>query len=264
MKLIITGATGLVATELLRQSLRTPSITSVVALARKPVSPPSDITPADATKLQSVVLTDYERYPDDVRRQLAGADACIWCVPFSKSVLWMGADYRRRTVAVTPTKAQSYAFEEVTRICQTCTLAGIGAMVEAGQKRPFRFLYMSGQNSERDQSKRPVLLPAYCKMRVSFASLLGGLDRGLTVCGAGRDGEPAFGVCRCAAGWFGRTVRRQAGDHHGPFGPVEQVVVGDDGGFGGLGHCQEGWHPGACRGHAAAGAGRVRKGAAGE
>lgn len=76
-------------------------------------------------------------------------------------------------MAVTPTKAQSYAFDEVTRICQTCTLAGIRAMVEAGQKRPFRFLYMSGQNSERDQSKRPVLLPAYCKMRVSFESGVG-------------------------------------------------------------------------------------------
>lgn len=72
---------------------------------------------------------------------------------------------------MTPTKAQSYAFEEVTRICQTCTLAGIRAMVEAGQKRPFRFLYMSGENAERDQSKRPILLPAYVKMRVSFSSL---------------------------------------------------------------------------------------------
>lgn len=82
MKLIITGATGLVATELLRQSLRTCEITSVVALARKPVSAPSDVSPADAAKLQSVVLDDYERYPDDVRAQLAGADACIWSVDY--------------------------------------------------------------------------------------------------------------------------------------------------------------------------------------
>ncbi|KAK0749665.1 putative nucleoside-diphosphate-sugar epimerase [Schizothecium vesticola] len=147
MKLIITGASGLVATELIRQSLRMREITKVVALARKPVSAPADVSPADAAKLQSVVLDDYERYPDDVRAQLAGADACIW------------------TVAVTPTKAQSYAFDELTRICHTCTLAGIRAMVEAGQARPFRFLYMSGQNGERDQSKKPILLPAYVKMR---------------------------------------------------------------------------------------------------
>ncbi|KAK1831165.1 succinate-semialdehyde dehydrogenase [Podospora conica] len=147
MKLIITGASGLVATELLRQSLRTREITQVIALARKTVSAPSGVSPADAAKLKSVVLDDYERYPDDVRSQLAGADACIW------------------TVAVTPTKAQSYAFDEVTRICQTSTLAGIRAMVEAGPARPFRFLYMSGQNAERDQSKKPLLLPAYFKMR---------------------------------------------------------------------------------------------------
>jgi len=83
MKLIITGASGLVATELLRQSLRMREITKVVALARKPVSAPADVSPADAAKLQSVVLDDYERYPDDVRSQLAGADACIWSVPSS-------------------------------------------------------------------------------------------------------------------------------------------------------------------------------------
>jgi uncharacterized protein YbjT (DUF2867 family) len=81
MKLIITGASGLVATELLRQSLRMREITKVVALARRPVSAPADVSAADAAKLQSVVLDDYERYPDDVRAQLAGADACIWSVP---------------------------------------------------------------------------------------------------------------------------------------------------------------------------------------
>ena len=80
MKLIITGATGLVATEVLRQSLRMREITHVVAVARKPVSAPSDVGPADAAKLQSVVVEDYERYPDEARAQFAGADACIWWV----------------------------------------------------------------------------------------------------------------------------------------------------------------------------------------
>jgi len=75
MKLIIAGATGFVATEVLRQGLRMHEVTSIVALARKPVSAPEG---TDSSKLKSVVVQDYGTYPENVRKQLAGADACIW------------------------------------------------------------------------------------------------------------------------------------------------------------------------------------------
>ena len=79
MKLVVTGATGFVATEIIRQSLSIPKITSVIALARRPVSPPLNLSPAaDASKLHSAVLDNYGSYPDHVIKQLAGADACIW------------------------------------------------------------------------------------------------------------------------------------------------------------------------------------------
>lgn len=77
MKIIITGASGLVATEVLRQSLRQKEITAVIALARRPVAP-HNVSDADATKLRSVVIEDYENYPDHVRREFRDADACIW------------------------------------------------------------------------------------------------------------------------------------------------------------------------------------------
>lgn len=81
MKLIVAGASGFVATEIIRQSLSIPKITSVIAIARRPVSTPSNLGQgADASKLHSVVLDNYGNYPDDAIRQLAGADACIWCV----------------------------------------------------------------------------------------------------------------------------------------------------------------------------------------
>jgi uncharacterized protein YbjT (DUF2867 family) len=88
MKLIITGASGLVATEVLRQSLRLRETTSVVALARKLVAAPEGTSEADAAKLRSVIIKDYESYPDDVRREFAGADACIWCV-FNSSIVYI-------------------------------------------------------------------------------------------------------------------------------------------------------------------------------
>lgn len=79
MKLIVAGASGFVATEIIRQSLSISKITSVIALARRPVSAPSNLGQgADPSKLHSVALDNYGSYPDDVKKQLAGADACIW------------------------------------------------------------------------------------------------------------------------------------------------------------------------------------------
>ncbi|CAK7225287.1 hypothetical protein SCUCBS95973_005813 [Sporothrix curviconia] len=152
MKLIIAGATGYVATELIRQSLRRPDVTSVVALARKTVAAPADVAGANAAKLTSVVVKDYETGPYDdeaTRKALAGADACIW------------------TVAITPSKSSAYPFKEVRRICQSSTLAGLRAIHGAGSNRPFRFLYMSGIAAERDQTKKPPFKPEYSLMRAT-------------------------------------------------------------------------------------------------
>ena len=75
MKLVIGGATGLLGSELVRQSLRMPAVTSVVALGRKPVSLPEGY---DATKLRNVVVEDFGSYSEDARREFEGAGACIW------------------------------------------------------------------------------------------------------------------------------------------------------------------------------------------
>lgn len=75
MKLIITGATGLVGSELVRQSLRVKDIHSVIAVARQPIKLPEDV---DTSKLKSVVIKDYGEYPDSIKAEFAGADACIW------------------------------------------------------------------------------------------------------------------------------------------------------------------------------------------
>ena len=78
MKLIITGASGFVGTELVRQSLRRSDISTVIALARKPVSALDELGPdVNPSKLRSVVIDDYGTYPEDVRTELAQADACI-------------------------------------------------------------------------------------------------------------------------------------------------------------------------------------------
>ncbi|KAH8900017.1 hypothetical protein GQ53DRAFT_776769 [Thozetella sp. PMI_491] len=146
MKLIVTGATGYVGSEVVRQSLQRADITSVVAVARKKVTAPSDAG-ENASKLKSVVIKDYAEYPDEVKREFAGANACIW------------------TVAITPARSRTYAWDVVKHVCQTSTLVGLKAMYEARPAKPFRFLYMSGFNTERDQTKTPSMMPQYSLMR---------------------------------------------------------------------------------------------------
>ena len=79
MKLIVAGSTGFVATEVIRQALSNPAITSILALARRVTALPENLGPgADASKLKSVVCEHFYNYPESVKQELAGADACIW------------------------------------------------------------------------------------------------------------------------------------------------------------------------------------------
>lgn len=74
MKLILTGSTGFIGQEVLSQCLLHPDITSLVALSRRPL--PSSVT--NSPKLKVVILEDFTSYPENVLKELEGAEACIW------------------------------------------------------------------------------------------------------------------------------------------------------------------------------------------
>ncbi|KAF2648908.1 NAD(P)-binding protein [Lophiostoma macrostomum CBS 122681] len=151
MKLIVTGATGFVGAEIVRLALSNKAITSIIALARKPVEAPDNAGPdADTAKLHSIVIEDWmAEYPQSVKEQIKGADACIW------------------NLAITPTKSMNMDFSEVTKVCHGYTLNGIRNMTGVVNE-PFRFIYTSGIAVERDQSKNIHTQPLaeYRHMRV--------------------------------------------------------------------------------------------------
>lgn len=79
MKIIVAGATGYVGSEIIRQALSQPSVTSLIALGRRETAIPENVAPgADISKFKSVVCQDFGNYPDAVKKELADADGCIW------------------------------------------------------------------------------------------------------------------------------------------------------------------------------------------
>ncbi|MCJ1377502.1 hypothetical protein MMC17_000597 [Xylographa soralifera] len=128
MKLILTGATGFIGAEVLRQCLLNPSITSLVALTRRPLS-------VENPKLTTIIMNDFTSYTDEVIQQLAGAESCIWALGGRGGTT---ADLRR--VEVDYTMAAATAF--------TTSLAPM-----LPERKKFRFVYLSGMISETNQEK---------------------------------------------------------------------------------------------------------------
>jgi len=77
MKIIITGGSGFIGTEVITQCLSNPAFSEVIALSRKPLS--ASLTKHE--KLRTILMKD-EDWLDlgEVVRQSEGVDACIWYV----------------------------------------------------------------------------------------------------------------------------------------------------------------------------------------
>ncbi|KAJ4179016.1 hypothetical protein NW755_012754 [Fusarium falciforme] len=151
MKLVVAGATGFLGTEVVRQALSHPKIASVIALARRQTAVPGGSgSQADASKLKSVACDNFISYPESVKTEIPDADACIWLI------------------AITPTKSKTFPQDEVRKICHDYPLAAADTFSNLPRKdktEPFRFVYVSGSNAERDPAKKPWIMGDYCVMR---------------------------------------------------------------------------------------------------
>ncbi|KAL4862242.1 hypothetical protein BDV12DRAFT_207346 [Aspergillus spectabilis] len=142
MKVILTGTTGFVGTEVLHQALQNPSITSIVVLSRKPL--PEFVTTNPKATVR--VVDDFISYPEPLLHDLAGAEACIWALglPYHSDM----DIYRRVNVEY--------------------TLAAVKAFTEyltPGLGNPLRFIYCSGAAAVRDQEKPLWLMPQMRRIR---------------------------------------------------------------------------------------------------
>ncbi|KAK7957010.1 uncharacterized protein PG986_006232 [Apiospora aurea] len=137
MKLVIGGSSGFVGTELLRQALESPAVTSIIGISRRETKVPEGSSDSSA-KLKSVICDDLNNYPDTLKKELEDADACIW------------------TIAVTPSKMKDTPWDDVVKVTRDYTLTALHIMAGVrptnGSKGPLRFVYMSGHFAPRDRS----------------------------------------------------------------------------------------------------------------
>ncbi|KKK20326.1 hypothetical protein AOCH_002255 [Aspergillus ochraceoroseus] len=139
MKVILTGCTGFVGGEVLRQCIQNPSISSIVVLSRRQLSGPIAQNPKVAVK----IMQDFLVYPESLMQDLHGAEAC------KPSMLDLDM-YRK--INVEYTMAAVGAFSEYR------TATGANA-------KPFRFIYCSGVAAVRDQETTLWLLPGMRRIR---------------------------------------------------------------------------------------------------
>src|SRR6188768_3903192 len=90
MRILVTGATGMVGSEVIRQAIEDPGISRVTALVRKPM----DIT---HPKLRSIIHRDFTNY-DAVEDILKEQDACIWALGISQTKVKSEKEYRLITL----------------------------------------------------------------------------------------------------------------------------------------------------------------------
>lgn len=92
MRILVTGATGLVGQGVLRECLLDPAVTHVVALGRRPTGQSHD-------KLENVVVDDFSQL-NPVESRLQPLDACFYCAG-APPVGTPEAEYRHVTLDLT-------------------------------------------------------------------------------------------------------------------------------------------------------------------
>ncbi|MCJ1281721.1 hypothetical protein MMC26_001043 [Xylographa opegraphella] len=131
MKIILTGSTGFIGSEILHQCIQHPDISSIVALSRREL--PKDVT--SNAKLEVIIQQDFTGYSDDVLKRLAGAEACIWALGNATTNPEAG---RKANFDTTLAGAETFA---------------TSLPLQPDSRKPLRFVYVSGMLAERDQKK---------------------------------------------------------------------------------------------------------------
>ena len=116
ISVILTGATGVAGSGVLKACLEHPKVIKVTAITRRS-------TGKKHKKLVEVIHDDFLNYKK-IKDRLADHDACFWCLGVSQSKVRKEDDYRRMTYDFTIEAAK--VLEKVDPGMTFCFLSGMG------------------------------------------------------------------------------------------------------------------------------------------
>jgi len=124
--IIITGATGIAGSGVLRQCLADGSVRRVTVISRNPLP---EILLRDNPKLEVIIHKDFANY-ETISESLKGHDACFWCLGISQSQV---------------------SKDEYFVITHTYAMEALKAMSAANPER-FTFCFLSGKWADSTES----------------------------------------------------------------------------------------------------------------
>ena len=122
MKIILFGATGMIGQGTLLECLESDAVEAVLAVVRRP-------TGKTHPKLTELIVSDFEDF-GPVEDQLAGYDACLYCLGVS-AVGMSESDYRRVTYDFTVAAAKALLAQNPDM--RMCFISGAGTNPEGRQ-----------------------------------------------------------------------------------------------------------------------------------
>lgn len=143
MKIILTGATGYIGTEILNQSLKHKWVEHVYCIVRRPLDPKFFSNP----KVTELIHDSFSQYPASLLEYLKseGVDGCIWCLGSNRHPDPKKKDEEDKVgISYPVTAAEAFAGFLATALSPD---------LRPRKKFPFRFVYMSAWGAEQDQSR---------------------------------------------------------------------------------------------------------------
>lgn len=142
MKILLTGATGYIGSEILTQAIKHNYITHVYVLTRKEL--PSKLS--TNKKVTQIIHEDFSQYPEWLLSKLAnyGIEGCIWTIGRAKMEGFKDkAEAERVSIHYPLQAANAFATALATQLDPNAP--------PMKQKFPFRFIFMSAWGAEQDQ-----------------------------------------------------------------------------------------------------------------